>query len=719
VKPAEGKETFPSEFSRYTLVERLATGGMAEVFKAKILSTHGFEKLLVIKRILPHLAADKTFVSMFIDEAKLTAQLVHPKIVQVTDFGEVSGQYFIALEYVDGLDALALLRTSAQRQVRLPVPICIFVTMEVLDALDYAHNARDAEGKPMRIVHRDISPSNVFISRRGDVKLGDFGIAHAQERESKTQAGTLKGKYGYMSPEQVVGGSLDGRSDVFAVGIVLAEMLMGRRLFTAPNDLDVLLMVRDGRLDRLDKYCKDVPADLDFIVRKALKKRAADRYQTAGEFRDALGDHLFQMGFRIGPSDLGRMSMDYFDPSPEALERLKEQARKWKVSPRTTGVHPVVGDTTPQPRPALTPTSGVSGNWALAPSPSSPSPSPSPSKRPPSPAAVSSSSMPAHDPPTDMSAPPDLDVEMDEPVAEAAPPPEPRPATRVDAAAMAALDHALSGALSIVDLDQYTSGSDAGPSPIESIPAAAEPTPPPGSPVPDNVGDLTVLSPMRVFADLALAGETGLLRIEFGQTIKDVYLVRGAPESVSSNQQSERFGEYLLARGFVRQNDLDRALQHVAQTGSKLGDALVTLGIMRQLDVFRLLSQQVRERVMELFTWAQGLFAFYRGIRNPTDAFPLGLDSFEILGAGVLTLSYEFLEARFGVLSDFKPRSVSPPRIGPEAFRLGNVPREVWTALDGRRTMKEWTSRFTSSGDLLTFLRVVYLLLETDLARLE
>ena len=137
----------------------------------------------------------------------------------------------------------------------------------------------------MHLVHRDISPSNVFIARRGDVKLGDFGIAHAQERESKTQAGTLKGKYGYMSPEQVTGGELDGRSDIFAVGIVLAEMLMGKRLFTAPNDLDVLLMVRDGRLERWDKYGKDIPTALDAIVRKALAKNLDERYQTAAEFR--------------------------------------------------------------------------------------------------------------------------------------------------------------------------------------------------------------------------------------------------------------------------------------------------------------------------------------------------------------------------------------------------------------------------------------------------
>ena len=330
--PEEGKDaTFPSQFGRYTLVQRLATGGMAEVFKAKIVSGHGFEKLLVIKRILPNLAADKTFVSMFIDEAKLTAQLIHPKIVQVTDFGEVNGQYFIALEFVDGFDGLALLRSASQKQVRLPVPICMFIAMEVLDALDYAHNAKDVEGKPMHLVHRDISPSNVFIAQRGDVKLGDFGIAHAQERESKTQAGTLKGKYGYMSPEQVTGAELDGRSDLFAVGIVLAEMLMCKRLFTAQNDLDVLLMVRDGRLERFDKYGKDIPQALETIVRRGLAKNPDERFQTAAEFRDALHDLEFQFGLRVGPSDVGLLASDLFDKTPEAMERLKEHSRRWEI----------------------------------------------------------------------------------------------------------------------------------------------------------------------------------------------------------------------------------------------------------------------------------------------------------------------------------------------------------------------------------------------------
>ena len=180
---AGGAVNLPSQFGRYTLLERLAVGGMAEVFRAKISSSHGFEKVLVIKRILPHLAADATFVAMFIDEAKLTAQLTHPKIVQILDFGDVAGQYFIALEYVDGSDALGLLRTSAQRRLHIPRHLSVFIISEVLEALDYAHNARDMEGKGMHIVHRDISPSNIFLSKRGDVKLGDFGIAHAQRRE--------------------------------------------------------------------------------------------------------------------------------------------------------------------------------------------------------------------------------------------------------------------------------------------------------------------------------------------------------------------------------------------------------------------------------------------------------------------------------------------------------------------------------------------------------
>jgi eukaryotic-like serine/threonine-protein kinase len=722
--PAEGKEVgFPSQFGRYTLVQRLATGGMAEVFKAKILSAHGFEKLLVIKRILPNLAADKTFVSMFIDEAKLTAQLIHPKIVQVTDFGEEGGQYFIALEFVDGFDGLGLLRSAAQKHVRLPIPICMFIAAEVLDALDYAHNAKDSEGKPMHLVHRDISPSNVFIARRGDVKLGDFGIAHAQERESKTQAGTLKGKYGYMSPEQVTGGDLDGRSDIFAVGIVLAEMLMGKRLFTAPNDLDVLLMVRDGRLERWDKYGKEIPSQLDAIVRKALAKDLEGRYQTAAEFRTALEDLQFQFGVRVGPTDVGLLVSDLFDSSPEATARLKEHAHRWEIKAQ-------------EPPAASTP--------------------------PPIPVGH-------------------RDVSTDH---DARPPSRAGSAKAASTADTAALDSAFTGSMSLVGLDQYENPdlpSDLGwpaalsqgtndvrrgdPSTAESLAGErssgrhdrglpAFPGPGEGSasnlltldgadapmageqadvmvgpedeaPLPDtgaasdSSGDLSLISPMRALADLAVAGDTGLLRFHRGGNVKDVYLVQGAPESVNSNMGGDRFGEYLVTRGFLRSADLERTLAEMPHFGGKFGEALVGLGFMRPLDVFRLLSQHVRERVMELFTWTEGNFDYYRGLRNPLEAFPLGLSSFEILGAGVVALSYDFLVSHFETLLEFHPRAMANPRVSPEAFRLGPTPREVLSLLDGSLTLQAWAERFGTPEELLTFYRTLYLLVESSMAQFE
>ena len=193
---------------------------MAEVFRAKITSSHGFEKILVIKRILPHLAADAN-VRRDVHRRSQADRAARPtrRSSRSSTSARSSGQYFTALEYIDGFDALGLLRVAAQKRMHIPRALAVFIVSEVLEALDYAHNARDMEGKPMQIVHRDISPSNIFISKRGDVKLGDFGIAHAQRRESKTQAGTLKGKYGYMSPEQVVGRPIDARSDLFAVGV--------------------------------------------------------------------------------------------------------------------------------------------------------------------------------------------------------------------------------------------------------------------------------------------------------------------------------------------------------------------------------------------------------------------------------------------------------------------------------------------------------------------
>jgi eukaryotic-like serine/threonine-protein kinase len=721
---AGGALTLPSQFGRYSLLERLAVGGMAEVFRAKISSSHGFEKILVIKRILPHLAADGTFVSMFIDEAKLTAQLTHPKIVQILDFGDVGGQYFIALEYVDGSDALGLLRTSAQRRLHIPRHLAVFIINEVLEALDYAHNARDMDGKGMHIVHRDISPSNIFLSKRGDVKLGDFGIAHAQRRESKTLAGTLKGKYGYMSPEQVVGQPVDGRSDLFAVGVVLAEMLMGRRLFTAPNDLDVLLMVRDARIERLAKYCRDLPPVLDRIVRRALHKDPDERFPTAASFRDALGDYLYETGQRVGPPDLRAFLGDLLDPSPEAAERLAGDARKAaeanakslaskasapaegaalgpgnvRVGSGVGGVVVGVADVMNTER-TSTDAPGLGALMAAGRQEAASEVLVD--------AALVSGEAPAGD-----SGPSAL---MDAPTAQLG-----QILTAVDDGWPADEENERSSVRGFTPSGQAArppkrpAGAMSGPHPgIGRFISGAPKSPP------DSAGDVSVITPMRLFSDLAGAGETGLLRFEVPGTIKEIFLVRGAPESVNSSLPSERFGEYLVAKDVLGRGDLELALGMLPHYNGKLGDTLVALGLLRPLDVFRLLSQQVRDRVIDVFGWTEGTFAFFRGTTNPQDGFPLGLDTFEILGAGVVNLPADLLEQRFEPLVDYRPVATNNRRVQPEAFRIGPTPRDVLELLDGERTLRAWMDQFSEPEERLTFLRSLYLLVETDLAQLD
>jgi len=270
----------------------------------------------------------------------------------------------------------------------------------------------------------------------------------------------------------------------------------------------------------------------------------------------------------------------------------------------------------------------------------------------------------------------------------------------------------------LMTLDEAEAASVGAKASAEGGQESAIPPPVPGA-IPDNSGDLSLISPMRVIADLAVAADTGLIRFQKGPNIKDVYLVRGAPESVNANMGRDRFGEYLVTRGFLRSADLERTLTEMPRFGGKFGEALVGLGFMRPLDVFRLLSQHVRERVMELFTWTQGAFHYYRGMRNPLEAFPLGLSSFEILGAGVVALSNDFLASRFEPMMDFHPRAMPNPRISTEAFRLGPTPREVLVLLDGSLTLRTWAGRFVSPDELLTFYRTLYLLVESSMAQFE
>jgi serine/threonine protein kinase len=289
----------------YLLGKRLAAGGMAELFSAEPVEGRHFDTPIVVKRMLPKLASDPAFVAMFINEARISARLDHGSIVRVYDFEATEHGLCLVMELIDGPDLLAVLKRLAKQRAAMPEELAVYVAYHTLEALDYAHSA-SAEGRGLNIIHRDVSPSNILLSRRGHVKLADFGIARAAEGQKENLEGNLKGKYGYMSPEQIEGKPLDPRSDVFSMGIVLAEMLTGRRLFTAPGNLELLLMVRRADLKRLDEYHDYIPVELDAIVRKALARDRAQRFASAAEFRDALADWLSNSNKRAGADKLTR-----------------------------------------------------------------------------------------------------------------------------------------------------------------------------------------------------------------------------------------------------------------------------------------------------------------------------------------------------------------------------------------------------------------------------
>lgn len=292
----------PEVFGKYHLLEKIATGGMAEVFRARSYGMAGFEKILVIKRILDHLGKDQEFVKLFIDEARIAVSLMHVNIVQVFELGEVDGSYYMAMEYVHGLD-LARLVNRASKVGSFPVNVACFTMLECLKALQFAHERQNDDGEHLNIVHCDISPQNVLISFAGEVKITDFGISRASF-QAKEQHDVIRGKYAYMSPEQVEGRQLDGRSDLFSLGIVFYELLTGRRLFKARTRDETLARVKRAEVPSAKGFRPELSEDLEDFLIKALARYPEDRFQEAGEMLDALSALVVREGHRANNNDL-------------------------------------------------------------------------------------------------------------------------------------------------------------------------------------------------------------------------------------------------------------------------------------------------------------------------------------------------------------------------------------------------------------------------------
>jgi serine/threonine protein kinase len=302
-------------YGPYQLEDRIAVGGMAEVFKAKRAGAAGFEKTLAIKRILPHLSDNEEFVNMFVDEAKMVAGLTHPNIVQIHDLGKLEKSYFIAMEYVHGRDLRTILKRAKEKDLRLPLDLSLRIVGALSAALEFAHRKKDERGRPMEIVHRDVSPQNILISFEGDVKLTDFGIAKAATKASNTDRGALRGKLLYMSPEQAWGRPIDRRSDVFSLGIVLYEMVTETKPFVgAGTEVSILELVRQCVITPAREINPRVPEALDRVIMQALAREPDDRYQDAGQMQRGLERFLRERP-PVSARDLARFLELLFDRS--------------------------------------------------------------------------------------------------------------------------------------------------------------------------------------------------------------------------------------------------------------------------------------------------------------------------------------------------------------------------------------------------------------------
>jgi serine/threonine-protein kinase len=357
--------------SSYRVIRRIATGGMAEVFLAESAGVAEFEKVVAIKRVLPHLARNPKFVRMFLDEARLAAKLNHRNIVQVFDVGQVGDAYFLVMEYIDGTNLKDMMDHYARAHRRVPVNIAVYIAIEMCNGLDFAHRAKDRTGKRLNVVHRDVSPVNVLLTRAGGVRITDFGLAKAASQAEKTDPGMVKGKYGYLAPETAAGAEADRMADQFALGVVLWEMLAGRRLFLGTTNNETVQLVREANIPSLRAERPDVPAALERTLTRVLARAPEERFESCATLSRTLTEILFEHRLAVSAQDLISVVADVTgaDVTGPARRVAPESIPEPPVPDETLQIRSITDRDASPPPP-----SGASGS--MSPSPVSVDPSP-------------------------------------------------------------------------------------------------------------------------------------------------------------------------------------------------------------------------------------------------------------------------------------------------------------------------------------------------------
>ena len=629
---------------------------MAEVFVARREGLHGFQKRVALKRILPQFSSDPDFVWMFIDEARLAALLEHPNIVQVFDFGTMGDDLVLVMELVDGSNVSRLLR-AAPPDEPIPWDVALHIAYQTAQALDYAHHAVDENGESMEFVHRDVSPANILLSRSGHVKLTDFGIATVRSRAPTTEDGQVRGKLGYMSPEQVLGKELSGKSDVFTLSTVMTEMLIGEPLFQGESELNVLLQIRDADLRVLARCERRIPQDIRALVSRGLQRDPAER-PTAGAFAEACAEVIRRRGMGHGPDRVARLlsQLNLIDGDapeihlPDAnVPSLVDSDLMHHAGQELIGPQAV---TSPTIYRVQLPDGSVMGPMSY----------------------------------------PRLIQLLTTGVIDSR-------SSKISKADGTYLDPSR-----LPELTRFVT------SPglqwkLEELAQA------------EKQGQLRAATLLPVFYDIISRQQTGVLHLWQRNRRKKIYFVEGRPEFVASTDKSELLGEYLVATGQCLRMEIEMALALLPKYGGRLGDALVGLGILRPVELFRAIGDQVRGRLMEAFRWRRGEWAFVRGARSHEETFPTGQDPYELLRDAAMEAHLEEIES---VLEPLRERVVERCEDGPPltVFRLAPVWVGVLDSVLGDSTLGGVLARESASGaDLEPVYRALYLGLACGLVR--
>jgi serine/threonine-protein kinase len=548
-------------FGPYELLRRLGAGGMAEIFLARPTDPARRAERYAVKRLLPELAHLADFKELFEREMRLATRLRHPNLLSVHDCGVVEGRYFIATEYVEGLDCWKVSRRLARSGSVLPLSSIVQIITGALAGLEYVHSLRDEAGRPMGVVHRDVSPSNILVSLRGEVKVADFGIALVPNEElENARRRRLRGKIRFLAPEQLAGRRLDARSDLFAVGVLMAEMILGRSPFHGQTDLAVMLNIRDVRLNLSEDFERNVPEELRRTLLRALSREPADRHATAAAMRDNVLEFARRAGLKLDPADLAGQVHRLLQPgdvgdqdahrstlTPEEnepiapREPLEEYCKATPVEPTADYVVRTSDGRELGPFPYARLVEGVtSGEFTSL-------------------DAVSANGA-AFLPLTSV------------------------PGIRQH---LPLLEHTTTGVI---------------------IPAT-----------PDRKGRFETDTVAGVFIGLAAQKETGLLVADLNAIRKEVYFAEGNPLYVSSNIQAEQLGRFLHARGVITTLELDMALAVLPRYQGNIGEALIALEVVDPVSLFEHITDHIRHRLLDIFTWRRGAWWFYRGVACERD----------------------------------------------------------------------------------------------------